>query len=56
MVAEKDGSANANYVYGKALEKFKPVKYSENTISFKGSHGKFLVCESDGKVVADESY
>ena len=55
VVAERDGTANANRVRMKTLEIFSVTFIGVDKVQFKGHHGKYLVAEKDGTVNANRS-
>ena len=55
LVAESDGSANANRAAAGPWEKFTLITHPDGLVSFRSHHGKYLVAESDGDLNANRS-
>ena len=55
LVAESDGTANANRGAIGPWEKFTLVTHPDGSVSLRSHHGKYLVAESDGRLNANRS-
>lgn len=55
VVAEADGTANANRKAAGDWEKWQLVTNSDGTVSLKSHHGKYLVAEADGTANANRT-
>lgn len=55
VVAEADGTANANRKAAGPWEKWTLQTNSDGTVSLKSHHGKYLVAEGDGKLNANRT-
>ena len=55
LVAESDGTANANRGAVGPWEKFTLVTHPNGSVSLRSHHGKYLVAESDGRLNANRS-
>ena len=55
LVAEKDGSVNADRTAVGPWEKFTLITHPDGSVSFRSHHGKYLVAESDGRLNANRT-